>query len=39
MDKHEKLDRLELALIAGRISRRTFMAGALATGLVAASAA
>jgi choline dehydrogenase len=39
MDSHEELDRLERSLIAGRIDRRTFIAGALATGLLAADAA
>jgi choline dehydrogenase len=38
MDNDQRLDRLERALIAGRIGRRTFIAGALATGLVAAEA-
>jgi choline dehydrogenase len=38
MDQFEKLDRLEGALIAGRIGRRTFIVGALATGLMAAGA-
>jgi len=39
MDNDDKLDGLERKLIAGRIDRRTFMAGAIATGLVSASAA
>jgi choline dehydrogenase len=38
MDQDRQLDRLERARIAGRISRRTFLAGALATGLIAADA-
>ena len=38
MDRNEELDRLERALIAGRIDRRTFIVGAIATGLLAASA-
>jgi len=39
MDQHDRLDGLEHALITGRIDRRLFMAGALATGLVTADAA
>jgi choline dehydrogenase len=39
MQNHERLDRLERSLIAGRISRRVFLAGALATGLLSAGAA
>jgi choline dehydrogenase len=38
MDRNEELDRLERALIAGHIDRRTFIVGAIATGLLAASA-
>jgi choline dehydrogenase len=38
MDQDRELDRLERARIAGRISRRTFLVGALATGLIAADA-
>jgi choline dehydrogenase len=38
MDQDRQLDRLERALIAGRIDRRTFVRGALATGLLSASA-
>jgi choline dehydrogenase len=34
MDNDDKLDRLERALIAGNINRRTFIAGAMATGLL-----
>jgi choline dehydrogenase len=39
MDNDERLDRLERALIAGRITRRIFLAGALATGLLSVGAA
>jgi len=39
MDKDETLDRLERSLIAGRITRRTFLVGALATGLLSTQAA
>ena len=39
MDGYEKLDRLEIARLAGRISRRTFVVGAMATGIIAATAA
>jgi choline dehydrogenase len=38
MDGNQKLDRLERARIAGRISRRSFVVGAMATGLLAATA-
>ncbi|MBI4940511.1 MAG: GMC family oxidoreductase N-terminal domain-containing protein [Actinobacteria bacterium] len=38
MDNNDRLDHLERALIAGRITRRAFVAGALATGLLAAEA-
>jgi choline dehydrogenase len=38
MDGHEKLDRLEVARLAGRISRRTFVVGAISTGIMAATA-
>ena len=38
MDGHERLEQLERALIAGHITRRTFIVGAVATGLVAAGA-
>ena len=34
MEKNQVLDRLERALIAGRINRRAFIAGAMATGLL-----
>ena len=34
MDRDQVLDRLERALIAGRINRRAFIAGAAATGLL-----
>ena len=34
MDEYERIDRLERARIAGRIDRRTFLAGVLATGLL-----
>ena len=37
MDRNETLDRLERALIAGLINRRTFIVGALATGLLLSS--
>lgn len=39
MDKGEKLEHLERALIAGHITRRMFMAGAMATGLLMTPAA
>jgi len=39
MEKAEKLDHLERALIAGHINRRIFLAGALATGLLTSQAA
>lgn len=39
MDSNDRLDQLERALIAGRINRRTFLTGAVATGLVSAQAA
>jgi len=39
MDNDDKLDRLERELIAGRINRRAFMVGALATGLLSTQAA
>jgi choline dehydrogenase len=39
MDKDETLDRLERSLIAGRITRRAFLVGALATGLLSTRAA
>lgn len=39
MDKAEKLDHLERALIAGNINRRMFMGGAIATGLLTSQAA
>jgi choline dehydrogenase len=39
MDGYERVDRLERARIAGRIDRRTFLAGVLATGLVTTQAA
>jgi choline dehydrogenase len=39
METHERLDRLERSLMAGRISRRVFLAGALATGLLSVSSA
>lgn len=39
MDSNDRLDRLERALIAGRISRRSFLAAAVATGLVSSQAA
>jgi choline dehydrogenase len=38
MDPQHDFDRLERARIAGRISRRTFVVGALATGLMAPGA-
>jgi hypothetical protein len=38
VDRNQTLDRLEGALIAGRIDRRAFIAGAIATGLVLSSA-
>ena len=38
MDNHQKLDRLEGARIAGRITRRSFVVGAIATGLMAPGA-
>jgi choline dehydrogenase len=38
MDNDDTLDRLERSLIAGRINRRTFMVGALATGLLSTQA-
>ena len=38
MDRNETLDRLERALIAGLINRRTFIVGAMATGLLLSSA-
>jgi choline dehydrogenase len=34
MEKNQVLDRLERSLIAGRINRRAFIAGAMATGLL-----
>src|SRR3984957_12212399 len=37
MDRDQVLDRLERALIAGRINRRAFIAGAVATGLLLSS--
>ena len=39
MDKDETLDHLERSLIAGRITRRIFLVGALATGLLSTQAA
>jgi choline dehydrogenase len=39
MDNNDKLDKLERALIAGRINRRMFLSGAVATGLVSLEAA
>lgn len=39
MDTDERLDRLERSLIAGRITRRVFLAGALATGLLSVGSA
>jgi choline dehydrogenase len=39
MDQDDKLDRLERSLIAGRINRRAFMVGAMATGLLSGTAA
>lgn len=38
MDRNKTLDRLERALIAGLINRRTFIVGAMATGLLLGSA-
>ncbi|MEY2478007.1 MAG: choline dehydrogenase, partial [Actinomycetota bacterium] len=38
MDQNHTLDTLERSLIAGRIGRRAFIAGALATGLVGSQA-
>ena len=38
MDRNETLDRLERGLIAGLINRRTFIVGAMATGLLLSSA-
>lgn len=38
MDHDETLERMERALIAGRISRRMFVTGALATGLLSTQA-
>src|ERR1700722_5759386 len=38
MDRNETLERLERVLIAGLINRRTFIAGAMATGLLLSSA-
>jgi choline dehydrogenase len=38
MDRNKTLDHLERALIAGLINRRTFIVGALATGLLLSSA-
>jgi choline dehydrogenase-like flavoprotein len=38
MDGHERFEQLERALIAGHITRRAFIVGAVATGLVAAGA-
>ena len=38
MDRNKTLDRLERALIAGLINRRTFIVGAMATGLLLSSA-
>src|ERR1700730_8613442 len=37
MDRNETLDRLERALIAGLINRRTFIVGAMASGLLVSS--
>jgi choline dehydrogenase len=39
MDQDDKLDSLERSLIAGRINRRAFMVGAMATGLLSGTAA
>lgn len=39
MSQDQQLDRLERALIAGRINRRVFLGGALATGLLTTQAA
>ena len=39
MDNDDQLDRLERSLITGRINRRAFIAGAVATGLVSGTAA
>jgi choline dehydrogenase len=39
VDADQRLDRLERALIAGRIDRRTFIVGAMATGLLATGTA
>lgn len=39
MDSNDKLDKLERSLIAGRINRRTFIAAAVATGLITMEAA
>lgn len=39
MDQDDKLDRLERSLITGRINRRAFIAGAVATGLVSGTSA
>ena len=39
MDNDDQLDRLERSLITGRINRRGFIAGAVATGLVSATSA
>ncbi|MCW2831338.1 MAG: glucose-methanol-choline oxidoreductase, partial [Aeromicrobium sp.] len=38
MDNDDKLDRLERSLIAGRINRRSFVVGAMATGLLSTQA-
>jgi choline dehydrogenase len=38
MDNDDKLDRLERSLIAGRINRRSFVVGAMATGLLSSQA-
>ena len=38
MDGHQRLDGLERALIAGRITRRTFVVAAMATGILAGDA-
>jgi hypothetical protein len=38
MDRNKTLDHLERALIAGLINRRTFIVGAMATGLLLSSA-
>jgi len=38
MDNDDKLDRLERSLIAGRINRRAFVVGAMATGLLSTQA-